>query len=119
MPVMPKITLEVSEELSTQLAALGGDRLSEALALGLRQSVVPSEVYRYVLDFLTSNPTAAEIADFRPTTQMQERLRDLLDRSCGDRLTSAERQELDEYERIEHCVVMLKAGNLSYLSSVS
>ena len=119
MPVMPKITLEVSEELSTQVAALGGDRLSEALALGLRQSVVPSEVYRYVLDFLTSNPTAAEIADFRPTTQMQERLRDLLDRSYGDRLTSAERHELDEYERIEHCVVMLKAGNLSYLSSVS
>ena len=110
MPVMPKITLEVSEELSKQVAELGGDRLSEALALGLRQSVVPSEVYRYVLDFLTSNPTAAEIADFRPTTQMQERLRDLLDRSYGDRLRSAERQELDEYERVEHCVVMLKAS---------
>ena len=118
MPVMPKITLEVSEELSTQVAELGGNRLSEALALGLRQSVVPSEVYRYVLDFLTTNPTAAEIADFRPTTQMQERLRDLLDRSYGDdlwsvedhRLTPMERQELDEYERIEHCVVMLKAG---------
>ena len=92
------------------MAELEGDRLSEALALGLRQSVVPSEVYRDVLDFLTSHPMAAEIADFRPTTQMQERLRDLLDRSFGDRLTSAERQELDEYERIEHCVVMLKAG---------
>ena len=32
-------------------------------------------------------------------------------RSVEDhRLTFAERQELDEYERIEHCVVMLKAG---------
>ena len=32
-----------------------------------------------------------------------------IDRSYSDRLTAADRQELDEYERIEHCVVMLKA----------
>lgn len=117
--VMPKITLEVSEELSTQVAELGIDRLSASLALGLRQSVVPSEVYRYILDFLTSNPTPKEISEFRPLPEMQERLRDLLDRSHGDRLTSLERQELDEYERIEHCVVMLKTGNLSYVDSIS
>ena len=116
---MPKITLQVSEELSTQVAEIGIDRLSDALVLGLRQSVVPSEVYRYILNFLISNPTSAEIADFRPQPQMQERLRDLLDRSHGGRLTSMEQQELDEYERIEHCVVMLKTGNLSYLNSVS
>jgi len=31
-------------------------------------------------------------------------------------LTPAERQELDEYERIEHLMVMLKLGNLPCLT---
>ena len=44
------------------MAELGGDRLSEDLALGLRQSVVSFESDRYVLDLLTSNPTAAGFA---------------------------------------------------------
>ena len=30
-------------------------------------------------------------------------------------LASAERQELDKYERIEHCVVILKSDTLSVL----
>jgi hypothetical protein len=62
---MPKSTLEVSEELSYQLAEIGIDYLSNALALGLRQFIVPYEVYRYILDFLTSNPTSTKISDFR------------------------------------------------------
>jgi hypothetical protein len=44
---------------------------------------------------------------------MQERLRTLLTRSQAGTLTSTELQELDEYERIEHLVVMIKAGKLS------
>lgn len=44
---------------------------------------------------------------------MQERLRTLLDRQ--ENLTPSEQAELDEYERIEHLVIMLKAGNLKNL----
>ncbi len=113
---MPRITLEVSEELSQQLAQVG-DRLPELLALSLQQPAVPAQVYRYILDFLASNPTPEQIAEFKPTPEMQERLRTLLGRSNAGELTSTELQELDEYERIEHLVVMIKAGNLSYLAS--
>ncbi len=49
---------------------------------------------------------------------MQERLRTLLARNSSGELTLAERIELDEYARIEHLMVMIKAGRLPYLTSI-
>ncbi|MBD2297386.1 hypothetical protein [Nostoc sp. FACHB-190] len=115
---MPKITLEVSEELSQQLAQVG-DRLPELLALSLQQPVIPAEIYRYILDFLASNPTPEQIAQFQPTPQMRERLRTLVTRSKAGELTPVELKELDEYEKIEHLMIMIKTGNLAYLDSQS
>jgi hypothetical protein len=69
---MPQITLEISEELSAQLIQVGVDRVPELLERSLRQSNVAAQVYRHILDFLASNPTPAEIAAFRPTTEMQD-----------------------------------------------
>lgn len=70
-----------------------------------------------ILNFLTSNPTPQQIATFSPTSEMQLRLRTLLERSKAEELTEQERLELDQYERIEHLVIMLKAGNLPYLNT--
>jgi hypothetical protein len=113
---VPKISLEVSEELAAQLAQIG-DRLPELLTLSLQQPPLPAHIYRYILDFLAGNPTPQQIAEFQPTTEMQERLRTLLIRSKTGDLTSAELKELDEYERIEHLVLMMKAGNFRYLTN--
>jgi len=41
----------------------------------------------------------------------------LLTRSKAGKLTPTESKELDEYERIEHLIVMIKTGNLAYLSN--
>lgn len=113
---MPRIILEVPEELSDQLAQIG-DRLPELLALSLQQPALPAHIYRYILNFLASNPTPQQIVAFGPTPEMQERLRTLQGRSQAGELTTQELTELDELERIEHLVVMLKAGSLSYLTS--
>ncbi len=115
---MPKITFEVSEELSQQLAQVG-KRLPELLALSLQQPPLPAHIYRYILNFIASNPTPEEIAAFRPTSEMQDRLRILIERAKASELTEQERIELDEYERIEHLVIMLKAGNLRNLTRAS
>jgi hypothetical protein len=48
---------------------------------------------------------------------MQDRLRTLLARNKAGDINPRELKELDEYERIEHLIVMIKAGNLSYLTS--
>ncbi len=82
----------------------------------LNNSPTPTNLYRYILDFVASNPTPKQIAEFRPTPAMQERLKTLLER---DQLTASEQIELDEYERIEHIVVMLKAGHLKNLTTHS
>jgi len=48
---------------------------------------------------------------------MLTRLTLLLERSRSGLLTPAEQAELDEFERIEHVVVLLKAGSLPHLTS--
>ncbi|ELS02126.1 hypothetical protein Xen7305DRAFT_00018370 [Xenococcus sp. PCC 7305] len=111
---MVKITLEVPDELSEQLLQMG-DRLPELLALSLQQPPLPAKIYRYILDFLASKPTPEQIIAFRPTAQMQERLKTLLTLSKTGNLSITEQQELDEYERIEHLVIMIKAGSFPYL----
>ncbi len=78
---MAKITLEVSDELSEQLAQVG-DRLPELLALSLQQPPIPARIYQYIVDFLASKPTPEQIFDFRLTSEMQERLRSLRHVCC-------------------------------------
>jgi hypothetical protein len=114
---VPKITLEVPEELSQQLAILGNERLIELIILSLQQPPLAAHTYRYILDFVAANPTPEEIANFRPTPEMQTRLRILLERSKAGDINERERIELNEYERIEHLVIMLKSGNLKNIKS--
>jgi hypothetical protein len=112
---MTTITLDVPDSLAEQLTQLG-DRLPEILLVGLREATpLPAHIYRYILDFLISGPTPEQMAAFQPTPEMQLRLEALLARSRAGQLTPTEATELDEYERIEHLIVMLKAGNLPHL----
>lgn len=115
---MTMITIEVPDDLSEQLALLGKE-LPELLRQWIEQPVLPSRTYSYILNFLASNPTPEEINTFRPTPEMQDRLRILLARSKSGELTSLEKAELKEYDRIEHLIVLLKMGNLRYLTSQS
>ncbi len=113
--LMPKLTVEIPSELAERLSGME-ERLPELLNLSLQQPPLSSQIYRYILDFIASNPTPEEIAAFGPTPEMKNRLKQLLDRNLAGDLTSWEQQELAEYERIEHLVVMLKTGNLHYLN---
>lgn len=121
---MVKITLDVPDHLVEQLTQLGQNpsdwlcqRLPALIEGNVQQPTLPVHIYRYVLDFIASNPTPQQIAEFRPTPEMQERLRSLLSRSKSGELTQDEEAELGEYERIEHIMIMLKAGNLKYSTS--
>ena len=113
---MTTITIEVPDDLADVIANAGG-RLPEMLALRLQQPVLPIHIYRYVLDFIASHPDANLIASFGPTPEMTERLRTLVTREKTNEITPAEKDELDEYERIEHLIIMIKTGNLPYLTN--
>ena len=113
---MPTITLDVPEQLSDQLAQVS-DRLPELLALSLQQPPLTAHIYRYILNFLASGPTPEQIAAFRPTPEMQERMSILLIRNQAGELTAVEQAELDDYAQIEHLMIMIKAGSLPHLMS--
>ena len=113
---MTTITIEVPDELS-ELIAQVGDRLPELLAQSLQQPALPAHIYRYILDFLASNPSAEEIAGFKPTPEMAERLRTLIAHEQAGDIAAVEKAELEEYEKLEHLMIMIKAGNLHYLAN--
>jgi len=69
------------------------------------QSPVYTEVYR----FLVSAPTLEQIITFRASEATQERVRHLLDANKESYLTLDEHTELDEFEKVSHFVMMLKA----------
>jgi hypothetical protein len=112
---MATVTIEVPDELS-ELIAQAGDRLPELLVQSLREPTLPAHVYRYVLNFLASRPSLEQVATFGPTPEMTDRLRMLLERESRGEITLAEKAELDEYERLEHLMVIIKSGNLQHLT---
>src|SRR5687768_8517077 len=112
--IMTTVTIEVPDELS-DLVAQVGDRLPELLAQILKEPTLPAHVYRYILDFLAARPTPEQVAAFGPTPEMVGRLQTLLEREAKGETTPAEKAELDEYERLEHLMVMIKSGSLQHL----
>ena len=81
----------------------------------MSSAAAPAHVYRANLTFLANAPSPTEIAAYAPPIEAQRRLKTLLERDKAGELTPAEQAELDEFERIEHLMVMLKAGALPSL----
>jgi hypothetical protein len=113
---MATLTIEIPDDLMERIDPIRA-QLPELLRRCLQPDLLSAQVYRYILNFLASQPTPEQVATFRPTSAMQARLRYLLGRSDDGSLTSEEVEELDEYERIEHLVILMKAGNLPYLAT--
>lgn len=106
---MAQITIEVPERLTKRLDEVK-ERLSQELARWPDRSPPAStEVYRYVLEFLATNPAPEAILNFRLTPEMQERASELLEKNRAEELTPAEELELDEYVRINDIVSLFKA----------
>ena len=119
---MAKIILDIPDELIDQLSELGQpiaewlpQQLPNLLTQGTQPAIFPAHIYRYILDFIASGPTPQQTLDFRPTQAMRDRLRSLVDRARSGDLIPSEQAELDEYERIEHIIIMLKAGHFKNL----
>lgn len=109
---MTQITIEVPDALAERITAVR-DHLPEILARGLeRCSLLPNEVYRYILEFLASNPSPQAILSFKPTPQMQKRINELLEKNRTGQITPTESAELEEYVRIDDLLSLLKARTL-------
>jgi hypothetical protein len=76
-----------------------------------------AQAYDEVLDFLAAGTTAEGIASFRPSPAALARVRELLERRSEGTLSAAEDEELEEYLRLEHLMVMAKARAQLHLCS--
>jgi hypothetical protein len=61
-----------------------------------------------ILDFLASTPTPEAILAFRPSVALQNRASQLLDKNRAGNLSDDELKELEEIDRMNHFMSMLK-----------
>ncbi len=60
-------------------------------------------------EFIARHPSDEEILNFHASEAVQSRVSELLEKNRSVGLTDDEEREMDEYEYIEHLVIMLKA----------
>jgi len=72
-------------------------------------TIAPHSLLNEITDFLSANPTPQEIIAFRPSEGLQNRALELLELNRQNRLSGAEREEMDTYMRMDHFLTILKA----------
>jgi hypothetical protein len=70
---------------------------------------VAQKSYDEIVDLFARGSTPAEVLAFRPSAEIQERVRYLLARNRNDELTPEEAQELERLGEIEHLMQLVKA----------
>ncbi|MBF0202803.1 MAG: hypothetical protein HQK67_00510 [Desulfamplus sp.] len=105
---MVQMTVQLSDELAERCRAVG-PWLSSIIELSLggfktSAAATASEV----IEFLSVNPSPDEIAAFHVSDSAQLRLRRLLALNAAGFLSVSEQSELDELQRLEHMIIMLK-----------
>lgn len=119
---MAQLTIEIPDELLARLKPIE-QQLPKLLwqllePTNLLASTDPGKqapvtdiptVYQEVLDFLITRPTPSEIASFKVSSQVQQRLQALLERNRSGTLTPTEEEELEVYEQLDYLMMLLKA----------
>jgi hypothetical protein len=70
--------------------------------------MVATRPYDEIISFLASGASPAAIVAFKPSSQLQSRVSDLLFREKNERLTAEEKSELDHYLVLEHIMRLAK-----------
>ncbi len=106
---MVHMSLEVPEDLADRIGPLR-PWLPTVLSLsliGFRTQAAAAATE--LLEFLATGPSPEAILAYQASDESQARLRRLLALNEAGLLGESEQRELDELERIEHVVILLKA----------
>ncbi len=124
---MTTITLEVPDDLAIRLSPPQGGSpklLIQALVMQSLDSLfagqdaangesrgadINSPVYLEAFDFLTSRPTLEQIAEFKISASLQDRVEELLGKNRENGLTEQEAAEMNTFLKINHIMILLKA----------
>lgn len=113
-----QITIDLPETLASNLQSHKG-KLTQIFELGLREFKASSSIgYKSVadiLEFFAGLPAPDEILALRPSTDLQAKINELLEKNRREGLSEAEEQTWASYEFVEHLVRIAKAKALSQL----
>ena len=106
---MVQMTMNVPDEFAKRIEPITTwlPTIIEISLIGFKTlaTVTATEVVEFFLD----NPTPLEVLDYHVSEASQARLQRLLALNASGLLSETEQKELDELQRLEHTIVMLKA----------
>lgn len=73
------------------------------------------KVYEEVVNFIAAGTIPQNVAEFKASDEMRERVTDLIFREKTEGIFAEEKAELDFYMQIEHLMRLAKAKARSYL----
>ncbi len=104
-----QVTLELPESLAARLPRKP-DELADVIARGLRPLWAATEgIGGEVLGFFASGPTAREIIEYKPSAELAERSRILLEKNARGDLTDEEAGMLGELAQLDSLMSLIKA----------
>lgn len=68
----------------------------------------PPAIFEEIMEFMVSSPTPEDIIAFKPSSQLEDRLTELLTKNKQDALTEDEQDELNAFLQIIHFMNMLR-----------
>ena len=72
--------------------------------------------YLEIIDFIAAGTTVKTVAEFRPSSEAQLRVAELIEREQQGSLSADEKSELDHFVELEHIMRMAKAKARQILS---
>ena len=105
---MATLTVDVPKQLAEKLQPFSR-WLAPILELSLLHlETEAAKVASELIAFLASNPSEQEVKEVQLSERARQRLKRLMVLNDASALTPEEQQELDELEKLEHSIVMLK-----------
>ncbi|MCP4425408.1 MAG: hypothetical protein GY803_13015 [Chloroflexi bacterium] len=106
---MVQMTMQVPNELAKRIQPIRAwlPAIIELSLAGFKTTA--ASTVSEVVQFLSNNPSPQELLDYHVSDAAQARLQRLLTLNEAGMLSESEQAELDELQRLEHIIVMLKA----------
>lgn len=105
---MVQMTMQVSNDLAKRIQPIRY-WLPTILEIGLEGfKTAATETASEIIRFLSTNPSPQDVFDYQVSNRSQARLRRLLLLNEAGMVGEMEQLELDELQKIEHIMIMLK-----------
>lgn len=114
---MVQMTMQVSDDLAKRILPMR-PWLPAVIELGLVGCKTPAtETAAEIIQYLSKNPSPGDVLEFQVSERAQTRIQRLLVLNKEGMLGENEQHELDELQKIEHVIILLKSQIAGQLQS--